>query len=159
MNRFIKTPKGTELPLLNLKGKSYLQVAHRLVWFIEEVKSYRIETEMVTLTDTFAVAKVTIKTYDEGGNVIKQAQDFKSESLKHFPDFIEKSVTGALGRALAQLGHGTAYALADLDEGDRIVDAPQEKLDLKSNVVEIDAPKKVIGSFNQDKKVADESDW
>lgn len=34
--RNYKTSKGTELPLLNLRGKQYLEVKFRLVWFREE---------------------------------------------------------------------------------------------------------------------------
>ncbi len=56
----------------------------------------------------------------------KQVNDIKRETRKDFPDFTEKAVTGALGRCLAQCGFGTAYALQDLDEGNRIVDAPLE---------------------------------
>ncbi len=33
MTRHFKTAKGTDLPLLNLNGKQYLEVKFRLVWF------------------------------------------------------------------------------------------------------------------------------
>lgn len=153
MEKFVKTSKGTELPLINLKGKAYMQVAHRLVWFVEENPQYRIETDIPVQTGDSATARVTIKVFDGTGNLVRQAQDWKTESKAHFTDFLEKAVTGAMGRALSQLGYGTAYALADLDEGERIVDAPQEK------VVSIEKAKKVAGSFNQDKKVNDEEGW
>lgn len=153
------TPKGTKIALLKLKGNDYMKAAHRILWFQEETPFYKTEIEFPVLSDVVALAKVRISVMDVAGNVLRRVEDVKMEHKDHFADFVEKAVTGALARAVTQLGFGTAYALADLDEGDRIVDAPQEKLDLKSNVVEIDAPKKVIGSFNQDKKVADESDW
>ena len=41
----IKTTKGTELPTIDLHGKPYLQVAHRIVWFREERPDWRIKTE------------------------------------------------------------------------------------------------------------------
>jgi len=50
-----------------------------------------------------------------------------SETRAHFPDFIEKSETKAIGRALAALGYGTQHA-ADLDEGMRVADAPVTRL-------------------------------
>lgn len=115
----MKTPKGTELPLLSLKGKDYLQVAHRLVWFREERPSWAIETEFAVLSPEYSIAKATIKTDD--GKIIATAH--KREDAKHFPDFMEKSETGAIGRALALIGYGTQFA-PELDEGDRIVDAP-----------------------------------
>ena len=46
MHKTFKTPKGTELPLLDLRGKDYLMVAHRLVWFREEHSDWTIETEV-----------------------------------------------------------------------------------------------------------------
>lgn len=122
ISKSFKTPKGTELPLLDLKGKDYLQVAHRLVWFREEKPNWSIETEYVQLTDTYAIAKATIR--DETGRIMAQAH--KREDKTHFQDFTEKSQTGAIGRALALVGFGTAFS-PDLDEGERIVDSPVER--------------------------------
>lgn len=135
----VKTTKGTELPLLNLKNKPYMQVAHRIVWFVEEVPNYTIENELVTLTDEKALAKVTVSILDKDGKILKKVSDMKGETRKDFPDFVEKSLTGALGRCLASLGFGTAYALADLSEGERIVDSPV--LDVKSDEEQVSVPK------------------
>lgn len=48
---------------------------------------------------------------------------YGSESVRDFGDYSEKASTKSLGRALLMLGYGTSFA-AELDEGDRIVDAP-----------------------------------
>jgi hypothetical protein len=117
------TPKGTPLPILSLKGKDYLQVAHRLVWFREERPSWRIETEFVQLTEKHAIGRAIIK--DESGNTIATAH--KREDASHFPDFMEKAETGAIGRALAYVGYGTQWCADEIAEGHRIVDAPQER--------------------------------
>lgn len=121
-----KTKNGTELILINLKGKDYLQVAYRLVWFREENPSAIIETEFVNLTDKFALCKATIKR--DSGVIVATAH--KREDASHFADFCEKSETGAIGRALALCGYGTQFCAEEFDEGSRIVDAPLEK---KSN--------------------------
>lgn len=115
-----KTNRGTELQLLNLKGKDYLPVAQRLVWFREEKPLWGIETSFLALESDFAIAKAEVK--DEAGRVIASAH--KREDAKHFPDFMEKAETGAIGRALAEVGYGTQFA-PELDEEDRIVDTPQ----------------------------------
>lgn len=122
-----KTNKGTELPILNMKGKDYLQVAQRLVWFREEKPEYHISTEPVQLTDTYSVFKATI--CDLNGRIL--ATGHKREDKAHFTDFMEKSETGAIGRALACLGYGTQFA-PEIDEGERIVDSPIEKVEHKS---------------------------
>lgn len=118
--RNYKTAKGTELPLLNLRGKQYLEVKFRLVWFREDHPDWSIETELISVTDVSAYARASIK--DEKGRLI--ATSHKFESIQGFPDFIEKAETGAIGRALALIGYGTQFCADELDEGKRIVDAP-----------------------------------
>ncbi len=118
MNSY-KTKKGTDLPILNLKGKAYLQVAYRILWFREEKSDWSIETDFMAQGDAFAIAKAIIK--DSSGRIMATAH--KKEEKTHFPDFIEKAETGAIGRCLALVGYGTQFA-EDLDEGERIVDSP-----------------------------------
>ncbi len=118
-SRSLKTKCGTELPLLNLKGKDYLQVAYRLVWFREECKHWSIETDLVQHTDEFSVSKAIIR--DETGRIIASA--YQREDKRDFQDHLAKSGTAAVGRALALCGYGTQFA-PELDEGERIVDSP-----------------------------------
>lgn len=116
------TPKGTPLQILKLKGKDYLPVQQRMIWFREEKPDYAIETEPVTVDATHAVFKATIK--DSTGRVLATAH--KTETKQGFQDFIEKAETGSIGRALALIGYGTQFAV-EMDEGDeRVVDAPVE---------------------------------
>lgn len=119
MSNTTTTPKGTKLPLMNLKGKPYLQVAHRLIWFREEEPQSGIETAPLAMSEEYAVFQAKIL---RDGKIVAMAT--KRESKKDFPDFIEKAETGAIGRALALLGYGTQFATADLDEGSRLADSP-----------------------------------
>lgn len=114
-----KTPKGTELPMLDLRGKPYLQVAHRLVWMREEHPEWTIETVAEEVTDSAARYRAFIK--NEEGRLIATATKF--ENKQGFGDFIEKAETGSVGRALAMCGYGTQFA-PELDEEERIVDSP-----------------------------------
>jgi hypothetical protein len=122
----IKTPKGIELPLLNLKGKDYLQVAHRLVWFREVYPLGRFDTECVEATDKYVLYKATISVPNERGEYVKLADGVKREDYAHFSDAHEKAQTGAIGRALAMIGFGTQFA-PELDEGERLADSPIER--------------------------------
>ncbi len=128
-NRSFKTEKGTELPLLNLRGKEYLEVKYRLVWFREDHPDWAIETELISVTDVAAYAKATIR--DDQGRII--ATSHKFERIQGFPDFIEKAETGAIGRALALIGYGTQFCADELDEGSRIVDAPASPVKTRRN--------------------------
>ena len=104
--------------LMDLKGKQYLQVMWRLVWFREEHPLWNIDTKLEQLTDTHAVFSAKIS--DETG--AQKASGYGSECDKDFRDYIEKAETKAIGRALAMLGYGTQFA-PELDEGERIVDS------------------------------------
>ena len=123
----------------------YLPVQWRLVWFRSECPDGTIETEALQVeldreTEEEGFAWNEEKRRSE--KVIKRANGFalfhavvkngkggvgtgtKSEKAASFPDFIEKAETGAIGRALAALGYGTQYVGEELDEGNRIADAP-----------------------------------
>lgn len=115
-----KTPKGTELPIMDMRGKDYLEVKYRLVWFREERPGWTIETDFLSLDDKSAFAKAIIK--DESGRVL--ATGHKFEDKQGFADFREKSETGAIGRALVLIGYGTQFVGDELDEGVRVVDSP-----------------------------------
>lgn len=108
--------------LIDLKGKAYLQVLWRLVWFREEKPLWSIDTKLEQLTDNHAV--FSAKILDENG--VQKSAGYGSESMKDFRDFIEKAETKAVGRALAMLGYGTQFA-PELDEDERIVDSPVPK--------------------------------
>jgi hypothetical protein len=119
----VKTDKGTELPLLDLRGKDYLQVAYRLVWFREEHKDWSIKTKVdINFEKTRCVGSAEI--LDASGRVIASAH--KVEDAKGFADYVEKAETGAIGRALALCGYGTQFT-DDLEEGQRLADSPIQR--------------------------------
>jgi hypothetical protein len=125
-NDVVKNKNGREYPLMDIKGKKYLQVAYRLQWLSDDNANYVIDTSFLALTDDRAVAKAVVTILNEQGQMIRRASATKAEDGSSFPDFAEKAETGAVGRALAMLGFGTQHAVSDLDEGTRIVDSPLE---------------------------------
>lgn len=130
-----KTPKGTELPLLNLRGKDYLQVAHRIVWFREEMPKGRIVPKWIKVEEDYAICSATV--YDEDDREL--ASCTKREDRKHFADFMEKAETGAAGRALAWCGFGTQFA-PELDEGERLADSPLPRVGQTQELQEFSPP-------------------
>lgn len=113
--------------LIALKGKPYLEVKWRLVWFRNENPDWGIQTTPVKidLENKYAIFKATIT--DQHGRVI--AEGTKMEDIKGFSDFVEKAETGSIGRALGICGYGTQFA-PEFDEivpgveNPRIVDSP-----------------------------------
>ena len=124
MSNTFKTNKGTELPLMNLKGKPYLQVAHRFVMLNDDTQRFVIKTEFPVLTSEETVCHAHVIICNEIGEAVRQATGTKRETKKDFADHTEKAETGAIGRALAMLGYGTQFAVQDMDEGERLADAP-----------------------------------
>ncbi len=149
-----------ERHLMELSGKSYLEVKWRLVWFRQECPNGTIDTEEVQVDlDREVEAEVPtgnwIPNPQKPGRkmpekIMKQARGYarfravvtdgkggratatKSENAASFPDFIEKAETGAVGRALAMLGYGTQFTGDELSEEHRIVDAPVDRAPIRS---------------------------
>ena len=122
MSRTYRTTKGTELPLLNLRDKEYLEVKYRLVWFREDHPDWRTQTEIISHDKDNSL--VCAKIFDSSCNLMSMAH--KTEDRRGFPDHLEKCETSAIGRALALVGYGTQFCADELDEGERIVDSPVE---------------------------------
>lgn len=122
---YFKTAKGTELPLMELQGKPYLQVAHRILWFREDHPDWVIECTFefryndVTKNLSYILAKATI--CDETGKVRSTSHRIETKV-----DDLEKAETGAIGRALGFLGYGTQFATDIMEEGVKLADAPIE---------------------------------
>src|SRR6266550_7127767 len=142
-------PNSHIIQLKSQQGpKDYLPVQWRLVWFRELCPEGTITTEMLDLNRSeecetevsvwndatrkyekvikracgVAVFRATV-TDGKGGS----ATGTKTENAASFADYLEKAETGAIGRALAGLGFGTQFTGDELDEGERIADAPVER--------------------------------
>lgn len=102
----------------------YLPVRARLQWFRDQFpidSGWCIRTEIISLNQEEAVIKASI--IDPEGREVSTG--LKRETKQNWPDFLEKAETGAIGRALAAAGFGTAFAI-EFEEGERVVDSPVE---------------------------------
>jgi hypothetical protein len=117
--------------LMQLKGRDYLNVQARMLWFIRDQRAlivaglaqlpYVLRTELVEQDRERQYAHFRTYVRDVLGN---EATMYGSETGKDFADYAEKASTKSLGRALLALGYGTAFA-PEMDEGERVVDTPQ----------------------------------
>lgn len=123
MSKTFTTEAGTQLPLISLKGKDYLQVAHRVQWFNEKENHFSINTQFLVMDDTQTVCRAEVTVFDEKGRK-RTTTATKRETKADFSDHSEKAETSAIGRALALLGYGTQFAVADFEEGARLADSP-----------------------------------
>lgn len=132
--------------MTKIKGKDYLEVKWRLVWFRQEHPDWNIDTTLLAQDDTSAL--FACKIYDQTGKQVSSGHG--SESTKDWGDYIEKAETKAIGRALAVLGYGTQFA-PELEEGDRIVDAPVARKKPKYTEQQIAGAKCYVAPFGAHK--------
>ena len=103
---------------INIKGKEYITVNERLIYFRtkDEFKGYGIKEDIVSIDDAEGIFKVTI--YDSNGEPIvsAHAQEYRDSSYINKTSFVENGFTSALGRALGYLGIGIDTSIASANE-------------------------------------------
>lgn len=122
--------------LIQVKGGAdYLEVKWRLVWFRHEYPFGRVFTEVVEndREGGYACVRARVEfdcTDSEGRDRIAVAEGTGTETASDFADYLEKSETKAIGRALAGLGYGTQFVqdfdMQDPDGSPHVVDAPAQ---------------------------------
>jgi len=107
--------------IMNMRGKDYLEVKWRIVWFRDEHPSGAIVTELAS-TDP-VVMKAIIS--DEEGRILATGYGTpKTQGIASGRPF-EGAETAAIGRALAVAGYGTQFT--GEDEGEHLADSPTTK--------------------------------
>jgi hypothetical protein len=136
-DKTFKTKAGTELPIMNIKGKDYLQAAPRIFWLREEHPEWSIETNFLQVNESVAVCQATIR--DGQGKVI--AQGTSMETPKGFESYVEKAETCAISRAASFCGYGTLMA-QELEEEGKLAESPINQRNVGSDEQSIkNAPK------------------
>lgn len=138
--------------MMSLKGKAYLPVAERIVWFRNDYPEGTIETTIIEISDQRAVFHARVLTGNGG-----QAEATGTETPGDFGDYIEKAETKAVGRALGYLGYGTAAA--GFEEGARVVDAPQERRPAQNRTAPRQEPRPLRPSAPAEDAQETVTDW
>lgn len=102
----------------NIKGKQYVEVNQRLLYFRNEkqYEGWSVETSFLVLDSESCVVQCTIR--DNEGRVRAQgtAQEDKRSSRINQTSYVENGETSAVGRALAMLGIGIETSIASSNE-------------------------------------------
>ena len=103
---------------INIKGKEYITVNERLIYFRNEdvFTNWGIVESIVSLDDKEGVFKVEIT--DANGDLVvsAHAQEYRDSSYINKTSFVENGFTSALGRALGYLGIGIDTSIASANE-------------------------------------------
>jgi hypothetical protein len=111
--------------VIDVKGKQYVQVYERIEWMLHDKKPWVFNCELVHVDGDIAVVRCEIL---ENEKMI--SSDLGACKAKDFQRYVEKAATAAKGRALANLGYGTADAFIDDDsigeneDCSQLVDSP-----------------------------------
>jgi len=151
---------------INIKGKEYITVNERLIYFRNTIKfqGFGIKEDIVSINDTEGIFKVTI--YDSYGEAIvsAHAQEYRDSSYINKTSFVENGFTSALGRALGYLGIGIDTSIASANEVQNAV--TNQKSDNKKWLTESqlnatlkatkDQAEKVLSTFKMKKDYKDQ---
>jgi hypothetical protein len=102
----------------NIKGKEYVEVNQRLLFFRKESKyeGWSIHNEIVAVDSESCIIKCSI--LDQTNRLIATAHAQEDRTASHInkTSYIENCETSALGRALAMLGIGIETSIASSNE-------------------------------------------
>lgn len=111
--------------LINLKGKQYLPVQGRQIWFRTEHPQGAILTEPVSISPLLFKATIL----DADGRVLATGHAGAPETggrAVWSGREAEKAETAAIGRALASAGYGTQFCGDEFDDTTHLSDSPRE---------------------------------
>ena len=100
---------------IDIKGKAYVTVNERLIYFRDKCPDHQLVSEIIELTDDRVVMKASITM----GDIVwatGHAYEDRASTFINKTSFIENCETSAWGRALANFGIGIEESVASADE-------------------------------------------
>ena len=105
-----------KLKTVNIKGKEYVEVNERLIYFRKHYPKYSLVSQVLDKTDNSICILARIG--DENGHVIATgiAEEEKGSTFINKTSYVENCETSAWGRALANFGIGLETSVASANE-------------------------------------------
>lgn len=124
------TEKALAGKAINIKGKSYVLVADRVLYFNETYEKGSIETELVSAPESkYIIVRATVSP-DGERKFTGYSQATIGDGYINKTSALENAETSAVGRALAFMGIGVIESIASADEINKAKNTPQEDNDL-----------------------------
>ena len=113
---------------IDFKGKKYVLVSDRVIYFNETYPKGSITTELVSKPeDDLVVIKATIKPVEgENRAFTGYSQATWDDSYINKTSALENAETSAVGRALGFMGIGVIESIASIDEINKTTHAPKQ---------------------------------
>ena len=112
------TDKTLKEKAINIKGKAYVQVADRILYFNEKYPEGSITTSLLSEPQDTRIV-VQAKVYPDASKdryFSGLAQETVGEGMVNKTSALENAETSAVGRALAMMGIGVIESIASADE-------------------------------------------
>ena len=90
----------------NIKGKEYVQVNERILYFRSEYPDWSIQTEIVNIDEDQVLVKAYVYNGDMELRFTGHAHEEKQSSYINKTSYVENCETSAVGRALGMMGIG-----------------------------------------------------
>ena len=101
---------------IDIKGKDYVPVTERLIYFKKRYPDWRIITEIIKLDQQFVLMKASVIDSEGITRTTAHAYEKENSSFINKTSYIENCETSAVGRALGIMGIGIDTSLASADE-------------------------------------------
>tara|TARA_Y100000114_G_scaffold110844_1_gene104509 strand:- start:11034 stop:11567 length:534 start_codon:yes stop_codon:yes gene_type:complete len=129
----------TKLKTINIKGKEYVEVNERLIYFRKNFPNFSLTSEVLEKTDKSILILATISN-DEGKVIATgMAEEERGSTFINKTSYVENCETSAWGRALANFGIGLETSVASADEVQNAIAQQEEK------------PKNILLDINEEK--------
>ena len=131
------TEKDLRSKAVDIKGKKYILVSDRVLFFNESYPNGSIETELVKFSDGIVVTKTTVTpdVKNPDRRFTGYAQEKEGDGYINKTSALENSETSSTGRALAMMGIGVIDSIASVDE----INKARNRSNFESRYDEIDA--------------------
>lgn len=115
-----------KLPTVDIKGKSYVLVKDRVLFFNSSYPNGSIETELVSLPDSKNIvikAVVTPDVKNPTRRFVDYSQAVVGQGVVNTTSALENASTSAVGRCLAYMGIGVIESIASADEVNKAINS------------------------------------
>ena len=132
-----------KLKTVNIKGKEYVEVNERLIFFRKTYPKFSLTSEVLEKTDKSILILASI--INEDGRVIAtgMAEEEKGSTFINKTSYVENCETSAWGRALGNFGIGIDTAVASANEVENAI-VNQAKPSPKKSTVKTQQKKIVL---------------
>lgn len=146
------TDKSLADKAIDFKGRPYVQVADRVLYFNETYPNGSITTEKTADVENYVEFKATVTPDCNFPNrtFTGHSQATWGEGFVNQTAALENAETSAVGRALALMGIGVIESIASLDEINKATSSPTKTIAISEKQIEL------IKSLKEQKGVTNE---